>query len=104
MPTQDLTRNANATIGVTSSVIAQACFQERVLITVVNTSSAGQVVSLGIGQEAVAGAGIVLYPGGVYTENKSDKSDLITQDQLNAIADVAGATIAITERVRTEVR
>jgi len=98
----DLTRNANATIGTSSVTIAEACFQERVQISIVNTSTGGQIISLGIGSEAVALSGIVIYPGGSYGESKSDRSDRITQEQINAISSGAGGTIAIVERVRME--
>lgn len=104
MVKQDRTRNASLTLLTTSQRIAEACFQERVQINIINTSTAGETVSIGIGQEAKAGQGIVLAPGGSYSESKADKSDLITQDDINALGSAATATIAIVERIRMDVR
>ena len=97
-------RQVSFTVGTTNVKIAEECFQERTKFNIVNTSTGGQVVSLDIGQEAVNGVGIVLYPGGSYGESKNDKSDEIAQNQLNAIADASGATIGVMERVVTRGR
>lgn len=103
MPKQSRTRNAKATIGTSSVRIAEECFQERTFISVINTSTGGQIISIGVGEEASPLAGIVLYPGGSWNENKSDSSDRITNEALNAISSAAGGTIAIRETILMEV-
>jgi hypothetical protein len=97
MQLQELQRDTSATVGTTSSVLSEECFQERTFINITNTSSAGQKISLAFGAEAVLGAGITLSPGGFYSESKDVKS--ITQRQISAVSDGAGATVAIAERV-----
>lgn len=104
MQYEERSRNTSQTLLTTSQRVAEACFQERTQISIINTSTAGETVSLGIGQEAVAGAGIVLAPGGMWSETKGDRSDKITQDDINALGSANTATIAITERIRMQVR
>ena len=94
---QTLIKDKSAAVGATSVLVAEECFQERVFLSVVNTSTGAQVISLAFGQEAVAGQGIVLYPGGYYAESKDAQP--ITQKQIQAIASAAGGTIAVQERV-----
>lgn len=67
---------------------------KRLIYVFSNTSSGGQSISLGIGQDAVAGKGIVLSPGGVWQEsvdNRYDPSNL----RLTAVASGAGGTLAV---------
>lgn len=104
MQYQERTRNVKVTLPTTSTKIAEACFQERTQISIINTSTGGETVSIGIGEEAVANAGIVIYAGGSYSESKGDKSDKITQDVITALGSAATATIAIVEKVRMPVR
>ena len=63
-----------------------------------NTSLLGEKISVSIGAEAVLGAGIVLSPGGVWSDT-ADSGYLPTQQQITAIASAITATLAIQERV-----
>lgn len=94
-------RQVAVTVGTTNTVIATECYQERTFISITNTSTGGQNISIGIGQEAIAGSGLFLAPGGTYTESK-DSLLPIAQDQFNAISSGAGGTVAVTERVLME--
>jgi len=71
---------------------------KRVSIILINTSAAAQKISLAIGSEATAGAGIVLAPGGTW-QDSMDGGYYPTQQQITAVADGAGATLAIQERI-----
>jgi len=66
-------------------------------IIVINSSAGGQVVTLGIDKEAVANYGIVLSPGG-YWSDSAEGGYYPTQKQITAIADIAGAKLSIQER------
>lgn len=66
---------------------------------ITNTSTGGQTVRIQIGKEAVAGQGIPLYPGGLYGESLPGS---VSQEVVNVIADAAGATIAVIERIQME--
>lgn len=94
----ELIRNASATVTTTSSVAAEQCFQQRTLIVITNTSTAAQVINLSIDQEAVAGVGIQLSPGGVFQDSR-DGGYFPTNKQINVISSAAGGSIAIQERV-----
>jgi len=96
----ELNRNTSQTIGTTPSVISyeQTPPAIRKVIFVVNTSTGGQKISLGINSDAVSGQGIVLAPGGYYQES-IDAGFLPTQYQISAVSDLAAGTIAIHERI-----
>lgn len=95
---QELVRNASQTIGVTSSVVSEQCYQQRSAIIITNTSTGGQTVYISLSQEAVVGQSIPLKPGGVYSDTM-DGGYKPSNLQINAISDIAGATIAIQERI-----
>lgn len=93
-------RNANLTIGTTSQHISDLVdsAQKRILITLTNISTGGQLINLAIGAEAVSGQGLPLSVGGFYQEVKSEGFE-VTQDFIAAVSDVAGATLSIQERL-----
>jgi len=98
MPQEPSINNRKATIGTTSSVVAnQQNSGTRTFISFINTSTGGQVITIAVGEEAKAGEGIVLSPGGYYYED-TDSIVYPTQTQITAISDVAGGTLAIQER------
>lgn len=66
-------------------------------ITITNTSVAA-VITIAIDNEAVSGSGIVLNPGGVWSDTE-DSEYLPTQARITAISSVAGGTVAIQERL-----
>lgn len=103
MAKETRTRNTVATVGVSSSKVAEECYQERVFHSYVNNSTGGQKIYLAFGQEAVVGSGMPLSVGGFWSESK-DSGENISQEQVNAISDIAGASLAIVERIKMEVR
>ena len=92
-------RNVSQTIGATSAQIAPELMPgERYVISIVNTSVGGQVISISIGQEAVAGVGIVLNPSGSWQESV-DSAFRPTEKGFWAVSSAAGGTLAIHERI-----
>lgn len=93
-------RNATQTIGTTAAIILPTLQKgQRTALTIINTSTAGQVISLSWGPEAIAGSGIVLYPGGSWSESR-DSVFVPNNEMVWGIASAAAATIAVHERVK----
>lgn len=91
----------SATIDTASVEVSRAMiFAKRIFFSIINTSTAGQVITITFAQAATNGAGIVLSPGGYYAESKSDTFNP-TDEQINAISSAAGGSVAITERIHT---
>ena len=93
-------RNESQTIGVTASVVSvekdNSNFK-RQSITIINTSTGGQKITIAIGQTAVSGQGLQLGAGGSWNDSQ-DSGYKPTQREITAISDIAGGTIAIQER------
>lgn len=68
--------------------------QVRTILILSNQSAGAQKITLSIGEEAVAGQGIVIGPGGSWSPETR-----IPQAQINAISDVAGALLSVFEEV-----
>lgn len=98
MPKQELNINTTVTVGTSNVEVSRECFQQRSAIVLTNTSTGGQVISIAIGEQAVAGNGIQLRAGGVYQDTR-DGSYMPSNKQINAISDVAGGTLAVHERI-----
>lgn len=93
-------RNDSVSVGTTQiSVTSQVRDRQRELITFVNTSTAGQVITLSLQQEASAGFGIILYPAGSWSESV-DSAFIPAPFQWYAVASAAGGTLAIHERLK----
>jgi hypothetical protein len=92
----------NYSIAVTTSNIkvseAQYPPTVRKLITLTNTSTAGQVITIAFGKEAVAGEGIILYPTGMWNESL-DSAFMPSQEEINAISSAIAGSLAIHERL-----
>ena len=100
-PREPETNNRSATVGITPVNIAEQQINgKRTFISVVNTSTSGQIVYLSVGEEAVLGQGFPMSPGGSFSE---DTSSIVfpSQKHYSVIADAAGATVAIQERTIT---
>lgn len=93
-------RNTAKTIGGTNVQISEFvdASHKRILITITNVSTSGQVINLAIGAEAKVGQGLNLAVGGYYQEVQSENFN-VTQDFLSAISSAAGGIIAIQERL-----
>lgn len=101
MADEGRTGRKSVTIGTSAVVISdQQTFSKRILFSLINTSTGGQTISIAFGSEAVANQGIVLSPGGFYSESKDLNFDP-TNEQITAISSGAGATLAVMERVTT---
>jgi len=75
---------------------------ERTLIIINNTSTLGQKITIAWGKDAVAGSGLVLLPGALWYESM-DSEFKPSNLRITAIADGAGATLTLHERVRRRV-
>jgi hypothetical protein len=91
-------RDDTITIGSTSTEVSPETSTQRIVWVVTNVSTAGQIISLGIGKEAIAGKGIVLYPTGAWAESV-DSAFKPTLARITAIASAANGSITIHERV-----
>lgn len=95
-----MNRNTSLTIGTTASIVSegiQTHNTERILITLINASTGGQVITIATGDMAENNKGVPLSIGGVYQESK-DAGFTPTQKHISAISDVAGATLSVHER------
>jgi hypothetical protein len=89
------------TVGATSTVVSRLSpIARRVQFVLTNASTGGQTISISLSQEAVAGQGIVLSPGGFYAES-TDSGFVASNEDIYAIASGAGGSLAVSERVLT---
>lgn len=94
-----INRNASLSVGTTNVVFSEERFTDvRKLFSIINTSTGGQKISISFGSEAVSGQGVVISPGGFYSESADGANDP-TQSQICVVSDLAGATIAVSERI-----
>ena len=99
----EIIRNGVQTIGTTTTrVVPKLMRGQRTALTVINTSSSGQIITLNWGGEATAGKGIVLYPGGSWSESR-DAVFIPSVEEVWAVASAASATIAVHERIEAGV-
>ena len=71
---------------------------ERIRLILTNTSSSGQVIRVGVGNEPSTSLGIPLYAGGSIEWNR-DASLPIQQKRVIATSPTASATLAVYEEV-----
>jgi len=91
----DESRNDSVAVGTASVLVSPEKARKELIIT--NTSTGGQIITLGVGQAAAALRGIVLTPYGVYYASMTNNFNPTTQ-QIFAIASAAGGTLAVFER------
>lgn len=92
------------TIGTTSALVlpnVEGLERTRKAFVITNTSTGGQIISLGFQRDAVANTGIVLYPGGSAWEFEENDYKVFQRD-IYAISSAASGTIAVQERVVTD--
>ena len=101
MVQEDRIRNSAITIGTTPLLVApQLMTGQRTAITLINTSTGGQIITLQWGEQgSIALSGIVLYPSGSWSE-AYDGYFIPSGLEVWGVADGAGAKLAIQERVR----
>lgn len=92
--------NTNITVGTSATVVSlEKGNEEREAIILTNVSTAGQVITIAIGEEAKAGKGIVLGVGSQCALSM-DAGFKPPQQAITAIADGANASLAVFELVR----
>jgi len=96
----EFNRNVKQTIGTIPSVVSveRNSFAPRKSIILTNTSIGGQVITLGIDDEAANGEGIVLYAGGNW-QDSTESGYKPTQKQITAISSAADGVLSIQERM-----
>jgi len=97
----DIYRNVGVAVDTTTTVLSEAKntnHQQRKVITIINNSSAGQIISIAIEDEAGTTIGGILNVGGHYQESQSEDF-LPTNARITAVSSAAGGTVAIMERI-----
>lgn len=95
----ELIRNSAQTIGTTAvQVVPELLSGERKVINITNTSTSGQIISLSWGSQAVASSGVVLYPGGSWSES-NDVGFVASNLSIWAVSSGVSGTLAIHERI-----
>lgn len=95
-------RNVSISVGTDNVVISEDKSQnnvKRIFYSIINTSTGGQIISISFTDEAGAGKGIPLSPGGQISESE-DNGFQVTKSRISAVSSIAGGTIAVAERVR----
>ena len=80
---------------------------QRKFISIINTSTGGQIINISINGDASAGIGIQLSPGGSYSDSadgNSAYSYFPPYFSMTAVSNLAGGTLAIAERIGSEVK
>lgn len=96
----EFNRNEKKTVGTTAIVISvekDNSNYKRKSITITNTSTGGQSVTVAVGAQAVNGEGLPFGVGGSWCDSE-DGQYKPTQREITIISDLAGATVAIQER------
>lgn len=94
-------RDADLTVGTTALMAALAPHpNKRTALAFTNTSITEQILSLGFGKAAIAGRGIILYPGGSWSESVDSRFSP-TNKEIWVISSATGGTLAIHERLET---
>lgn len=97
----EINRNYSLTVGTTVTVVSEQTnypTNERKVISLINTSTGGQNITIAFSDQAIAGSGVFLAPGGYYQESH-DAGFTPSQAQITAVSSGAGGTLAIQERI-----
>jgi hypothetical protein len=95
-----LIRNESVSVGTTQAKIsALQPLGKRQVFIVTNMSTGGEVITLSLGQEANAGAGIVLTAYGSAFVESADSGFIPSEMIWYAVSSGAGGLIAVHERV-----
>ena len=95
--------NKTVAVGTTSVVISPTIQAPSVrkLITITNTSTAAQLITISFGTTVAApGAGIVIYPAGSWSESLDSKFTP-SQEQITVIASAINGAVGVHERIET---
>jgi len=97
----EINRNVAVAVGTSLVELSYAVnypTNERKVISIINTSTAGQKITVSIGDEAAGSAGIVLSPGGYYHESH-DSGFTPTQSRITAVSDNPLGQVSLQERI-----
>jgi len=93
-------RNTSVTIGTANTQVSPALYgNKRKVIILRNTSLLGEVISISIGSEAIAGQGVRLSPNDSFSLSM-DGAYLPPVEQINAIASAVTATLSVYEEIQ----
>lgn len=92
-------RNEQVTVGTSNTSVSSSITSgQRYSFTAVNTSTGGQVITLSWQTQASVNQGIVLYPGGSWSESV-DSAFIPLNTEIFAVSSAAGGSLSIHERV-----
>ena len=96
----DMEGTRNTTISVGATAVEVSPMRSRRVLYIKNTSVGGQIISISLSntETATAGQGIVLDPKDIFIDSNSEEY-ICWQGAISAIADGAGGTVAIYERI-----
>jgi hypothetical protein len=94
-------RSYAVTVGTTVTEVFPEPSREIAEVFIRNTSTGGQVISLGVGATAIANSGIVLNPGDVVSWSK-DLGYTVPRDRFSAVSSAASGTLAVMYRLVDE--
>jgi hypothetical protein len=101
LPMSEIIRDSSVAVGTTAVLLSfQKTEGQRTSLAITNTSTAGQIITLGWGHVPTAGAGIVLSPYGSWSESV-DSAFIPSNLEIWAISSAASGTIGIQERIRS---
>lgn len=88
-------RNQQLAVGATSVLLSTARNRSELIIT--NSSTGGEIITIALGNEATANAGIVLTPYSVYYASASQGFN-VWNGEIYAICSGAGGLVSVFER------
>jgi hypothetical protein len=96
-------REATVTLATTSQVVSESNIgnSRRIVLSITNTSTGGEIVNLAWGEEAAAGKGVHLIQGANWTEAAS-QGFILNQERISARGSAATAKISIHEIVQED--
>ena len=101
----DRISNKTVSVGVTQvNVSPEVLLGQRKYISIINTSTGGQKITIAVNSDAVLGNGIVLSPGGSYSDSQDGVAYYPPNFNIQAISDLAGGSLAVLERIGNEVK
>lgn len=96
----------NATLTVNAAALTVVCppvespYARRKAVTITNTSTGGQNVTVAFGEDVTAGKGYFLVPYSTLNESKSENYECF-QGRITAIASAIAGSVAVVERVES---
>jgi len=99
----DRVTNKSVSVGTSPVLVAQeVLLGQRKSITIINTSTGTQKISLAIDAGTGSGSASVLSPGGSFNDSQDGSFYFPLNSQITAISDGAGGSISVLERIGTE--